>query len=180
MSTALTSRKPSRRWYALVVGLLAAIGLCASTIPASASVSDVIAIQNDHSGLCMSVPGDNIYAGAVINQWYCGLYQDQYWVEEYSDSHDNWFYLQPRQNTSLCATYVPGSYAQLTLQYCGPHAANGNVNTQLWESWWTGEEETAQGWAMSVPGARTDAGAPINIYPWGNYPDQGWYTPIQG
>ncbi len=166
-----------------MVGLLASVGFCASTIPASASssaIADVTAIKNDHSGLCMSVPGDNIYAGAVIDQWNCGLYPDQYWIEESSDSHPGWFYFQPRQNASLCATYVPGSYAQLTLQYCGSHAANGNVNTQLLAPLpWDGTVETPQEWCISVPGARTDAGAPINTYPCGEYVDQSWDFLVQ-
>ncbi|MBY8877288.1 RICIN domain-containing protein [Actinacidiphila acidipaludis] len=160
------------------MGLLASIGLFASTATASASTGSPMTVQNGNSGLCMSIPGDNIYAGQVIDQWSCGGYPDQYWHEESSDSHPGWFYLQPATNTDLCATYVPGSTAQLTLRNCGSYAANGNPNTELF-TWWYGSRSdslsTIQGWAMSVPGASTAAGAAINIYPYGPYPDQTWY-----
>lgn len=178
MSAALVPRKRSRKWYALGVGILASIGLCASTGTASASTGSPMVVQNGNSSLCMSIPGDVVDAGQVIFQWNCGGYPDQYWSEEPSASHPNWFYLQPAQNLDLCATYVPGSTAQLTLQNCGSEAANGNTNTELF-TWWYGSRNnalsTVQGWAMSVPGASTAAGSAINIYPYGPYPDQTWF-----
>ena len=179
MSTALAPRMRNRKWYALVVGLLASIALCASTVTASASNGDRVLVQNNNSGYCMSVPGDNIYAGALINQFPCGNYPDQDWFMNQSDSHPGWIYLQPAQDDTLCATYVPGSTAEITLEPCGLNAGNGNANTQLWlyeYGDWGGELATTQGWAMSVPGASTGV-APINTYPWGNYPDQIWLMP---
>ncbi|MEY9855944.1 hypothetical protein ABH935_001548 [Catenulispora sp. GAS73] len=183
MPAALKPSMRNRKWYALLVGLLASIALCASTVTASASASDdsVVWFTNDHSGLCMSVPGDNIHAGAVVNQYTCTgpLFPDQLWYLDFSSSHPGWFYILPHQNPSLCVTYVPGSTAQLTLQNCGPSAANGNVNTELWSWSNTGPGSTGiltmQGWAMSVPGANTGV-APINIYPYGHYPDQSWFV----
>jgi hypothetical protein len=134
-------------------------------------------MQSTNSNRCISIPGDDVHAGQVIDQWDCGIYPDQKWLEEPSASHPNWFYLQPWQNTNLCATYVPGSTVQLTLQNCGPNAANGNTNTQLF-TWWYGNRgdalSTVQGWAVSVPGASKDNGAKINIFPYGPYPDQTW------
>ncbi|MEU8976889.1 RICIN domain-containing protein [Streptomyces monashensis] len=178
MSTALAPRKRGRKWRALAVGLLASIGLCASPVTASASSSS-ISISNDNSHLCMSVPGDNIFAGQVIFQWTCGLYPDQHWYLEPSQSNPDWFYLQPEQNVYLCATYVPGSTAQLTLQNCGEYAANGNTSTQLFTFSYGSRNNalsTVQGWAMSVPGASTANGAAINIFPYGPYPDQAWFA----
>jgi hypothetical protein len=177
MSKAPTSWARNRKWYALVVGLLASIALCASTVNASASTRVRVYIKNHNSGLCMSVSGGVIQAGQRINQWDCGIYHDQYWYEESSDSHPGWFYLQPADNNTLCATYTPGSTDSLTLQYCGVDAANGNVNTQLFlDNLQPLYEEfaTVQGWAMSIPGASTADGTVINIYPWGDYPDQTW------
>ena len=87
--SALVPRKRSRKWYALGVGLLASIGLCASTTTASASTGSPMTVQNGNSHLCMSIPNDVIYAGQVINQWDCGGYPDQYWSEEPSASHPN-------------------------------------------------------------------------------------------
>lgn len=177
MSAALVPQNRNRRWYALGVSLLAAVGLCASTGSASAA-DPLIVVRNGHSDLCMSIPGDAIYAGQVINQWTCGLCPDQYWHKERSASHSDWFYFQPAQNTNLCATYVPRSTAQLTLQNCGPYAANGNPDTELF-TWSYGGRvnalSTMQGWAMSVPGASTAAGAAVNTYPYGPYLDQYWF-----
>jgi hypothetical protein len=177
MLKALAPRTGRRGWYALFVGLLASIALCVSTVSASASTRTWIYNVNHNSGLCMSVQGGVVKAGSVINQYDCGLYHDQRWYEETSDSHRGWFYLQPADDNTLCATYTPGSTAALTLQYCGANAANGNVNTQLWYDNLAPlyeEFETIQGWAMSVPGASVVHGTPINIYPWGDYPDQTW------
>ncbi|SEN92453.1 Ricin-type beta-trefoil lectin domain-containing protein [Actinacidiphila rubida] len=166
----------NRRWYVLAVGFLASVALCTSTASASASTRQLVTVWNKHSNLCMSVPGDKIKAGALVNQYDCGYYPDQYWNQETSDSHQGWFYFQPQQDNTLCVTYAPGSTAQLTLQYCGTNAANGNVNTQLWLYNPTAEDlATVQGWAMSVPGASTIVD-PINIYPYGPYPDQSWFV----
>lgn len=174
MSKARAPRMRKRRWYALVAGILPPIALYASAATASASTVSIAAVQNHHSGLCMSVPGDQIQAGALINQYTCNTdIPDQHWIEESSDSHQGWFYFQPAQNDKLCVTYVPGSTAQLTLQYCGANAANGNPTTQLWLMNANDSLMTPQGWAMSVPGASTDI-APINIFPYGPYPDQAW------
>lgn len=176
MSTALAPRMRNRKWSALVVGLLASIGLCASTVTASAtSDGHLYTVQNYHSGYCMSVPGDDIHAGALINQYPCGNYEDQFWIKEDSDSQPGWFYFQPYQDKTLCVTYARFSTAELTLQPCGLHAVNGNTSTQLWY-WSSGLQlETTVGdvWVMSVPGAATGV-APINIYPYGSYDDQDW------
>ncbi|MFE7302910.1 RICIN domain-containing protein [Streptomyces sp. NPDC057579] len=177
MSTTLAAWMRSRKRYALVVVLLTFIAPWISTAAASASTSGRVIVENNNSNFCMSVPGDKIYAGAPINQYTCesdSLFPDQYWYEEPSSSHSGWFYFQPQQNNTLCATYVPGSTAEITLQYCGVNAANGNTNTQLWHyDYNSGELATMQGWSMSVPGARTDV-EPINIYPYGPCPDQYW------
>lgn len=175
MSHALSLRALSRKWAALWVSLLAVIALGFGTGTASATEGDRMAVFNFNSGLCMSIPGDSVHIGAAIDQWYCGVYPDQVWNQNYSNSHYLWFYLQPSQNDNLCATYVPGSQAQLTLQYCGVDASKGNYNTQLfYYNTNTYAIQTMQGWAVSVPGARTDYGSPINIFPFGGYPDQGW------
>lgn len=175
MSTAFAPMMRNRRWAALWVAFLAAIALCAGTATAHASEGDRISIINYNSGLCMSVPGDNVYSGQYIDQYHCGGWADQVWYLNPSYSHPGWYYLQPQQNDTLCATYVPGSTSQLTLRYCGTNAANGNTNTMLWYNNTDRLSlDTVQGWAMSVPGARTDWSSPINIYPYGNYPDQSW------
>lgn len=110
MSTALVPWKRNRRWSVLWAGVLAVIALFAVPIPASASEGTLVQISNRNSGLCMSLPGDVVVAGARIDQWQCGGYLDQYWYWNPSDScHPGWGYLQPQQNDTLCATYVPGS-----------------------------------------------------------------------
>ena len=175
MSTALARRAKNRRWYALGAGLLSAISLCASTVTASAAASGPFTIINRHSGLCLSVPGDNIVPGQVVNQYTCGGFPDQRWIWEPSNSNpDGWFYLQPQQNTSLCVTYPNWSYDQLVLQYCGPNALSG-ADDQIWYYHWNSGEFSAleDGYAMSVPGAATGV-APVNTYPYGPYPDQDW------
>ena len=140
--------------------------------------------MNANSDLCMSIPGDVLYVGQVINQWTCGGYPDQSWYQEPSASNPGWYYLQPAQNNRLCVTYVPQSDAQLTLQDCGVNAANGNTNTQLWQINLTnahadyGNVFTRQGWAMSIPGASTATGAKVNTWPFGNYVDQSWWTSL--
>jgi hypothetical protein len=40
----------------------------------------VFTIINDHSHLCMSVPGASTKPATVVNQYPCGYYADQYWV----------------------------------------------------------------------------------------------------
>lgn len=100
MLKALAPRTGRRGWYALFVGLLASIALCAGTVSASASTRTWIYNVNHNSGLCMSVQGGVVKAGSVINQYDCGLYHDQRWYEETSDSHRGWFYLR---TTTRCA-----------------------------------------------------------------------------
>jgi hypothetical protein len=151
--------------------------MCAGPGAASASEGNRVTIKNDHSYLCMSLPGDVVVAGARIDQWTCGGYPDQYWYINPSSSHPGWFYIQPAQDDTLCATYVPQSDANLTLQSCGVNAANGNFSTQLWyynTANANDELETVQGWAMSVPGASFDPNTNINTWPYGRYPDQFW------
>jgi hypothetical protein len=175
MSTALASRMRNRRWSALLAGLLTVIALCANPVTASASPTDArVWIENFNSSLCMSLPGDVVVAGARIDQWECGIYPDQWWHLNLSDSHRGWFYIQPEQDDTLCATYVPGSATNLTLQPCGIHAANGNFNTQLWWGTGDGELKTMQDWAMSVPGASKAHNVNINTWPYGPYGDQSW------
>ncbi|WEO99924.1 RICIN domain-containing protein [Streptomyces sp. FXJ1.172] len=158
------------------MSFLASVALCAATATASATPGSYFALENANSRLCMSVPGDNIYEGALVNQYTCGWYPDQYWFTVQSDSHPGWYYTLPRQDSTLCVTYTPNSTAQLSLQWCGLNAADGNTNTQLWNfNRTTLEMSTFQGWSMSVPGANKGV-APINIYPYGDYPDQSWYV----
>lgn len=170
-------RRRSCRRAAFWVGLLAAIALGTCTVTASASNGDRVRIINTHSGLCMSIPGDAVHSGQRIDQYHCGGYPDQDWYLNPSSSHPGWMYIQPQQDDTLCATYVPGTNDQLTLEPCGTNAANGNPNTMLWTYTTSLELETMQGWAMSVPGARTDWSSPINIWPYGPYPDQTWQMP---
>lgn len=180
MSRALAPWAGNRKWYALAVGLLASIGLCTSTVSASASTASPAStgqryvIQNVNAGWVMSVPGDNIAAGQVINDFHFGAFQDQYWYTEPSASHYGYFYLQPQQNDTLCVTYKPTNTASLTLEPCGANAANGNPQTQLWTYNQYGVLSTIQGWAMSVPGASTAEEVPLNTFPYGPYVDQFW------
>lgn len=161
----------------MLVALLALGALFASPVAASASEGARVAIVNDNSGLCMSLPGDVVVAGARIDQWECGLYPDQYWYLNPSNSHPGWYYIQPNQNDTLCATYAPEKSTNLTLQACGTNAANGNFNTQLWYIPGNGELQTTQGWAMSVPGASTAHNVNIFTWPYGPYADQFWSLP---
>ena len=185
MSRALAPRTRTHRWYALLVGLLASIALCASTVTASASSASTgprILFQNANSGYFMSVPGDNTQtAGEMINQYHLGPFPDQFWYEEPSASHHGYFYIQPQQNYNLCLTYVPNNYnANITLEPCGANAANGNPDTQLWTDspyYQYHVLSTIQGWSLSVPGASTAEATRLNIYPpgpSGPYVDQLW------
>jgi len=175
MPTALVPWKRNRGWSALMAGLLAVISLCATPITASASEGTLFQLSNRNSNLCMSLPGDVVVAGARIDQWECGGYPDQYWYWNPSASHIGWGYIQPQQNDSLCATYVPDSTANLTLQPCGSNASGGNFNTQLWHyDAGSLKMQTMQGWSMSVPGASTAHNVNINTYPYGPYADQFW------
>jgi hypothetical protein len=174
MPTKLASLLRSRKAAALLLGPLTVVALGAGAGTASASEGSRVEILNANSDLCMSIPGDVIYTGQRIDQWDCGGYADQYWYLNPSASHPGWFYIQPQQNDTLCATYVPGTNDVLTLQGCGTNAGSGNASTQLWRYIGDNELETFQGWAMSVPGASTTHDVSINIYPYGPYPDQHW------
>jgi hypothetical protein len=175
MSTAHASWTRKRRWSALLVGLLSVIALFAGPVTAYASEGTLLTLVNENSGLCMSLPGDVVVTGARIDQWECGIYPDQYWYWNPSASRPGWYYLQPQQNDTLCATYVPGKDTGLTLQSCGVNAANGNFNTQLWSyDAVSGELQTTQGWAMSIPGASVAHNVNVITWPYGPYPDQSW------
>ena len=180
MSTAFVPWKRNRGWSALSAGLLAVVALCTGPATASASEGTLVQFSNRNSGLCMSLPGDVVVAGARIDQWQCGGFLDQYWYWNPSNSHPGWGYIQPQQNDSLCATYVPGTNATLTLQPCGTNAAGGNFNTQLWHYDAASlKMQTIQGWSMSVPGASKAENSNINIYPYGPYPDQYWVATLE-
>ena len=176
MSTAFVPWKSNRRWSALSAALLVVAAMCVGQIRASASEGNLVQFKNRNSGMCMSLPGDVVVAGARIDQWDCGNFPDQYWYYNPSDSHIGWGYMQPAQNDSLCATYIPGdSNDPLTLEPCGLNASGGNFNTQLWHYDAGGlKMETMQGWSMSVPGASKARNTNINIYPYWPYPDQFW------
>lgn len=180
MSTSLAPWKRNRGWSAVAAGLLTAVALSAGPVTASASEGTLVQFSNRHSGLCMSLPGDVVVAGARIDQWACGGYPDQYWYWNPSDSHPGWFYIQPQQNDSLCATYVPNSTANLTLQACGANASGGNFDTQLWH-YDAGnlEMQTMQHLSMSVPEASTAENSNINTYQYDAYPDQFWVATIE-
>jgi hypothetical protein len=157
------------------VGLLAVVALFASPVAASASEGTRVAIESYMSGRCVSVPGDVVVAGARMDQWDCGLYPDQYWYVNPSASHSGWFYLQPAQDDTLCATYSSqGGTNPVTLEPCGVNAANGNFNTQLWTATANGVIETAQGLDMGIAGTSMDNNANIDTWPYGPYPDQFW------
>lgn len=159
----------------MFVGLLSVTALFAAPATACASEGTLLTLVNDNSNLCVSLPGDVVVPGARIDQWDCGIYPDQYWYWNPSNSHPGWYYLQPEQNDKLCATYVPGTNDNLALQPCGVNATDGNANTQLW--FYDGvsrELKTMQNLAMSVPAASKDRNVNIFVWPYGPYPDQSW------
>lgn len=162
---------------ALAALAMATVGVVTSTQQAHAA-STGYAYRNMNSYLCMSVnaPNHTVHAGAGIIQNTCGYYYDQIWAFNFSASHPGWFYIQPTLDNTLCITYVPGRNDQLTLQNCGAGANNGNTSTMLFQQSASNNYAfvTPYGWAISIPGANTSVGMLVNIWPYGNYPDQSW------
>ena len=72
-------------------------------------------IVNDNSGLCMSVPGASTAATTDVNQYPCGLYQDQYWgLTEVYDSHIGGYAWEiQNEHSGLCLS-VPGASTAAT------------------------------------------------------------------
>lgn len=162
---------------------LAALGLLFTGIPSASADAGPYVLQNGWSGLCLSVPGDNLYNNAPIDEWGCGPYPDQRYAPSNSGSHPGWFYLVSVQNPNYCVGFTPNTHNQLTLQWCGPNAANGSTS-QLWSNYtWTYDNgqysyplyQAFDGQCMSVPGNNQYAGQQIFLWSCGGYPDQRWY-----
>ncbi|MGW3046071.1 RICIN domain-containing protein [Kitasatospora sp. NPDC001159] len=160
-----------------VLGLLVTAGIAA---PSASATPPGSFLQNQYTGLCMSIPGNNYYNGAPVDQWGCGGYGDQYYWTTNSASHPGYYYVVLGENSSLCLTHnTPNNNAQLTVTYCGPGASQGNAY-QLWRNVYDSSFGSSEmrsyvdDWCLSIPGASSAYGAAVNTWPCGPYPDQHW------